>query len=248
MLRTKNYFYSIFFIFFPCLLGVLAMYSNNVAMGIWIRNISAIILMCLISIAILKYMRSDIKLNYKVITSIGIFLLIIPFFQSGNMEVHRWINISAISLNVSMLAGFTFAMLFCLFNKENRNNTNTIVKIITSLILIIFTVLAWNLSDNLQPVSYTEEILLMLKDISSVLYVLGIISLFLIPIPVIVFSKKSLKTLSFCIALYYWIIVISTFFGDFPVPFMGYGISPIIGYFIVLIFFVKHTEIQVQKK
>lgn len=97
------------------------------------------------------------------------------------MEVHRWINISAISLNVSMLAGFTFAMLFCLFNKENRNNTNTIVKIITSLILIIFTVLAWNLSDNLQPVSYTEEILLMLKDISSVLYVLGIISLFLFP-------------------------------------------------------------------
>lgn len=205
------------------------------------------------------------------------------------MEVHRWINISAISLNVSMLvlpisvfaiyqliksketvfaiisiitislilflqpdasqlAGFTFAMLFCLFNKENRNNTNTIVKIITSLTLIIFTVLAWNLSDNLQAVSYTEEILLMLKDISSVLYVLGIISLFLIPIPVIVFSKKSLKTLSFCIALYYWIIVISTFLGNFPVPFMGYGISPIIGYFIVLIFFVKHTEIQEQKK
>lgn len=104
--------------------------------------------------------------------------------------MHRWINISAISLNVSMLvlpiyvfaiyqliksketvfaiisiitislilflqpdasqlAGFTFAMLFCLFNKENRNNTNTIVRIITSLTLIIFTVLAWNLSVNL---------------------------------------------------------------------------------------------------
>ena len=37
------------------------------------------------------------------------------------------------------------------------------------------------------------------------------------------------------IALYYALMTLASFFGNFPVPFMGYGISPILGYYIMMI-------------
>ena len=44
---------------------------------------------------------------------------------------------------------------------------------------------------------------------------------------------------SMCVGLYFIIILISTFWGNFPVPLMGYGISPIIDYFIAITWYAK---------
>ncbi|WP_091547697.1 hypothetical protein [Alkaliphilus peptidifermentans] len=41
------------------------------------------------------------------------------------------------------------------------------------------------------------------------------------------------------IILLFLTILISTLFGNFPVPLMGYGISPIIGYFIAITWLLK---------
>lgn len=40
-----------------------------------------------------------------------------------------------------------------------------------------------------------------------------------------------------------YIILISTLFGNFPVPLMGYGISPIVGYFISITWLIKSYRV-----
>jgi hypothetical protein len=47
------------------------------------------------------------------------------------------------------------------------------------------------------------------------------------------------KLSSACIGLYYILIIVSTLFGNFPVPLMGYGISPIIGYYAAMTWYAK---------
>lgn len=62
----------------------------------------------------------------------------------------------------------------------------------------------------------------------------------LIPlIPFIFFPPENLKLPSICVGLYFIIILISTLFGNFPVPLMGYGISPIIGCFILISWYIR---------
>ncbi|OAT87600.1 hypothetical protein [Candidatus Arthromitus sp. SFB-turkey] len=78
----------------------------------------------------------------------------------------------------------------------------------------------------------------MLGEVSIWLYILGLISIFLIPIPFLIFSSEKNKIISICLALYYWIIALFSLLGDFPVPIIGYGSSPIIGYFIVLLWHI----------
>ena len=105
-------------------------------------------------------------------------------------------------------------------------------------VLLVLTLKSWLCLDSLQPVDYTEGILTMLQDVSVVLYVAGIVALFLIPVCFLVFCKEKSRNICTGIAIYYWLMILSTFAGNFPVPFMGYGISPVLGFFAFLIWFV----------
>lgn len=99
----------------------------------------------------------------------------------------------------------------------------------------LLTILSWIQKDPLLPVDYTEGILQLLGHLSLPLWILGILSLFLLPLPFVLLSASENRLLMTGIALYYWLMVLSSFFGSFPVPVMGYGVSPVIGYFIFYI-------------
>ncbi|MGF7057020.1 hypothetical protein [Brassicibacter mesophilus] len=68
---------------------------------------------------------------------------------------------------------------------------------------------------------------------------IGVVSLVILPIPFILFPPKNYKLPSICIGLYSAILLFSTLFGNFSVPLMGYGFSPIIGYFISIMWYTK---------
>lgn len=168
---------------------------------------------------------------------------IIAIYQllKGRQNTVAFISILVISLilffqpDASQLTGFSLAILPCLY----KSKMNTPVKVVTGIFLSTLTVLAWIFLDSLPPVNYSEGILIMMGELSFGLYFLGIITLFLIPVGFFArFSKH--KCLHISIVLYYWGISLSAFWGNFPVPVIGYGISPIIGYFIVLLWY--HTE------
>jgi hypothetical protein len=98
--------------------------------------------------------------------------------------------------------------------------------------------------DNLPAVAYVERIVSLSANMGLMWLILGVISLVMLPMPFILFPPKNLKLPSICVGLYYIIILVSTLFGNFPVPLMGYGISPIIGYYISITWYAKSKIIS----
>ena len=66
-----------------------------------------------------------------------------------------------------------------------------------------------------------------------VLFLVALFSLLLLITPFIHYPKKN--DVSISLGIYFLILLLATFFGHFPVMLMGYGVSPIIGYYIGLI-------------
>ena len=139
--------------------------------------------------------------------------------------------------DASQLLAFSLPMIILLL----KSNISQIIKAV-SLSYFFLTFKSWFCLDTLQPVNYTEGILTMLNDLSVLLYIIGIIVLFWIPVYFLISSINKNRNICIGITLYYWLMILSTFMGNFPVPFMGYGISPILGYYIFLIWFIHEAK------
>ncbi|GAA0127138.1 hypothetical protein UT300019_30420 [Clostridium sp. CTA-19] len=178
-------------------------------------NISMIV-MPIIILSLWKLLKNNSWWKVAIIT---IFISIVLFIQP----------------DASQLSGFAIPMIFMLYKNGDKRIFSTII----SVGLFILVILSWIHLDSLSPVSYVEEILNLVANMGQVWFLLGIVSLVILPTPFILFPPKKLKLPSICIGIYFIIIIISTFFGNFPVPLMGYGISPIIGYIISIIWYTK---------
>lgn len=184
----------------------------------WIRlfliNVNAAMIVLPISIVASYNLLIKNRVNYALITilSIGIILVLQP--------------------DASQLMGFSIPIIIILFDK--KININSIIRYVVSLILLFLMISSWIFLDNLAPVSYVEGILGLLNNMSPILLVTGIILLILIPFQFILYPPAEFRRLYICIGIYYSLIMIAALFGNFPITFMGYGISPIIGYYTLL--------------
>ena len=185
------------------------------SIGIIKFNVSMIVLPILI---IELWKLSQIKgLSFTIITTMVISILL------------------SIQPDASQLTGFAISMMFMLCSKTDKKVLRSFIIGILSILII----LSWVFLDNLPPVVHVEGILSLLSNMGLLWLTLGVLSLIILPVPFILFPPKNLKLPSICVGLYFIIILISTFFGNFPVPLMGYGISPIIGYFISITWYAK---------
>lgn len=137
--------------------------------------------------------------------------------------------------DASQLTGFALPMMVMLCLSVNSKA----IRFIMISVFSLFVILSWVFLDTLPPVAYVEGIFTMAADLGLPWLIFGILSLAALPILFLLFPPKNEEILSRCIGFYYVIIIISTFFGNFPVPLMGYGISPVIGIYISLIWYVK---------
>ena len=142
--------------------------------------------------------------------------------------------ILALQPDASMITAFAIPMIILFWN-----NSNNIFRIFIIVFLSGLTIFSWIFLDGIAPVSYVEGIIELVKNMGMIWFVFGIATLVILPLPFILFPVKEYKLLSLCIGIYFYIILVSTIFGNFPVPLMGYGVSPIIGYFISITWFVK---------
>jgi cell division protein FtsW (lipid II flippase) len=142
--------------------------------------------------------------------------------------------------DASQLTGFAIPMMVMLYNKSDKK----LLRLFILGILAVLIILSWVFLDNLPAVAYVEEIVGLLGNMGLIWLVLGVISLVILPVPFILFPPKDLKLPSICLGLYFIIILVSTLFGNFPVPLMGYGISPIIGYFISITWYVRKKHLH----
>lgn len=144
----------------------------------------------------------------------------------------------ALQPDASQTTAFIISMAIILFNKTSK----TCYRLSVSGVLSIIIILSWLYLDNLPPVPYVEEIVKMVANMGIIWLALGIISLVILPLPFFLFPPRNAKLPSKCLGVYFAIVLISTLFGNFPVPTMGYGISPIIGYFLSIAWLINNKS------
>ncbi|MEH7075129.1 hypothetical protein [Neobacillus drentensis] len=113
-----------------------------------------------------------------------------------------------------------------------------IIKFFSLTFIAVFVIISWIFLDDLEPVPYAEDIIFLVADLGTVWFILGILSLILLLCPFFLNGNKNVISLS--LGVYFLIAIIVTLFGNFPLPIMGYGISPVIGYFIAISWLKKN--------
>lgn len=168
-------------------------------------------------------------------------LIIVIHKLINNKSVSSYIAIGLASVimfiqpDASQLTGFSVAIIIILLSKLRKK----LITYILISIMIILSVFLWINLDTLKPVDYVENIIFMVTDLGYLWIILCFISLIMLIIPFILFPPRNFRVLSITIGIYYLVILGSTFFGNFPVPLMGYGISPIIGYYISITWLIN---------
>ena len=132
--------------------------------------------------------------------------------------------------DASQLTGFAIPVMIML----SLNTRSKKIRFLITGVSVLFIVLSWIRLDHLPPVNYVERILVMVADMGWIWFVSGVISLAILPAPFLLLPPKNAVSVSRYIGCYYIVILLSTLFGNFPVPLMGYGLSPIVGYYLSL--------------
>jgi cell division protein FtsW (lipid II flippase) len=104
--------------------------------------------------------------------------------------------------------------------------------------LLICLILAWLQPDPLPAVVYVEGVVGMAARISAGLAIVCIGALAMLLLPYVWVSLRSRAQpdadLGIAFAIYFGVTMLGSALRNFPVPILGYGASPIIGYFIAI--------------
>ncbi len=180
-----------------------------------------------------------IQLYISVIVMPIIIINLWSLLQEGKIMI-AMISIMCVSViltlqpDASIMTAFSVSSIILTWNKIKN-----FFRFLITVFLGGLTVVTWIFLDELEPVAYVEGIFKLVIDMGIIGLILGVISLAVLIIPFLIFPPKKNKIVSICFGIYFIIILISNVFGNFPVPLMGYGISPIIGYFISIAWFTK---------
>lgn len=248
------------------LIGIFTMINFQISKSIWMTNLGIYLVCLLLSIFLPKIKR----INPNLILGISILLLLLTFTSEGISEVHRWIKIGRININVGLILSpliliqlsrisnqylfiFSTILVSLIFLFQPDASQVTAFSLAASLlldgkiynkavrfILLLFIAFSWYNLDDLQPVNYVESIVMMTKEVSLILMIFAIIALILIPLPFFMEYHAKKNQVAYALGVYFLITILSAFFGNFPVIIMGYGISSIIGYFLGLHAFLKN--------
>ncbi|MEY8348048.1 hypothetical protein AALF16_06970 [Bacillus cereus] len=186
-----------------------------IALGPIKLYISSICLPWLLIILGKLVLRNQWWVVYSILISISFLLLLQP--------------------DASAVTAFAVAVVAMIFNKINGHS----FRYFAIFIPIVFIITSWVYLDRLAPVPYVEDILSMAKNLGIGWLVIALFSLLLLVIPFLLFPPKNRKATSISLSIYFTTVFVTTYFGNFPVPLMGYGISPIIGYLIAIQWFVQ---------
>jgi len=148
-----------------------------------------------------------------------------PFLLSTSISV-----ILLLQPDASQVSAFSIAALFLLLGKSNNN----LLKIFLVGLTLAFNTYTWVHLDGLQPVNYVERVVEMAGEISTYVKFMAFFSLALLPFPFFVSDNDRNRHLAIALGLYFCLSIAASFVGNFPVIIMGYGISPVIGYFMAI--------------
>ena len=129
----------------------------------------------------------------------------------------------------SQLTAFSLAMLPILCRRRKQGIWFTA----SLAFLLICTLWCISIPTTLEPVAYCEGILDMLGHFSPMLKIAGWMALILIPAWFVWCFVRCRTLWTLCLAVYYLCAILFSINGQYPVPFMGFGISTLGGYWLV---------------
>lgn len=130
----------------------------------------------------------------------------------------------------------TFAIAFCRFRR------NWLLWPV-AFALVGISMWAWLRPDPLPRIPYVEGILDLVGDQGVLWYASGLAILFALPAPFLSGSpSKTGASTAWALGFYFCTCLLASFLGNFPVPLLAYGASPIIGYFLALDWLISQGE------
>jgi cell division protein FtsW (lipid II flippase) len=92
----------------------------------------------------------------------------------------------------------------------------------------------WTQRDPLSPVPYVEGIIGLARQNGPVWLVASLAALAVLPLPFFIGPPGSHSAFVRALGVYLCVCILAPLFGHFPVPLLGFGLSPIVGYFVAL--------------
>ena len=105
--------------------------------------------------------------------------------------------------------------------------------------LPLLAVLAWRREDPLAPVPHVEDILGLAAGLGAGWGVAAAASLALLPAPFLLAGRGAGSRVGLALGTYVAVACLAPIAGTFPVPVVGYGVSPILGYLLGVAGFLR---------
>lgn len=103
-----------------------------------------------------------------------------------------------------------------------------------ALVIAALAAWTWTRVDPLSPVPYVEGMVGLARQSGPAWLVAAIAALAVLPLPFFVLPLSANSAVARALGVYLCICILAPFFGHFPVPLIGFGLSPIVGYFVAL--------------
>lgn len=142
--------------------------------------------------------------------------------------------ILALQPDASMVTAFSAVSLVLIWNQLTQVPRVLLVSLLGGL-----TVSTWLFLDTLAPVAYVEGIFDWVTELGVLSTIVGLAALLIMILPFFGSVPQKQRLLAIGFGVFYSLILLVNRFGHFPVPLMGYGISPVIGYFIAITWLTK---------
>ena len=246
-------------VIFPSVaLGIFAMLCSGLPVTLWGQQAAAYVVFPLTAVLLSRFSQ---KLPSAVWVGILLMLLAASLFGVEAGGARRWLDLGLLSVNAAMLvlpallvllSGMAcpypalicaaavlslqpefsqmtalFAAALPLFWRTRRNLRWSIPTLLVLAGLMIRCACA---PVSLESVAHSDGMLSLLGSMSPVLLAAGCLSLVLIPAFFAYRFAKTGNTHMLSLALY--AAALLAFVGKYPVPFMGFGLSPIAGYWL----------------
>lgn len=105
---------------------------------------------------------------------------------------------------------------------------------VAGLVIAALAAWTWTRVDPLEPVPYVEGIIGLARQSGPVWLVACIAALAILPLPFFIGRSVSDSAFGRALGVYWCVCILAPLFGHFPVPLVGFGLSPIVGYFVAL--------------
>ena len=245
----------------PLAVGVIIMRGGGVPAGIWLLNVAAAAVGLSFAAGALVWpgLATPSRGSLRWAVLVGVVLLGTSLPAHGTEGVHRWIPIGPVQIHAGALllppllvalletswimsvvgafAVFVVLLLqpdaaqaasFCAawigivaVRREKRARAVILVSILLAAACMLR-------PDPLEPVSHVEGIVGMAAAQALILAAAALVSLAVLPLALALFLERRVGIV---LAIYTVVLLIAAWLGNHPVPVVGYGVSPILGYY-----------------